>query len=417
MTPPPSPTPPPITHVVIVIQENRTVDNLFNGFPGADTVTSGDRNGKQFNLVPAQLGAHLNPCHHHSCFVQSYDNGAMDGFDRSLACSPNCVSPGTAYSYVQQSDVQTYWDIAKQFALADEAFQPSQGPSFPVHQYLIAGQAGRSIAVAENTPRQPVRGRGGCDGNPSELTPSINVSQPFGYPEGPGIYACLDYPTIFDELDTAGVSWRYYASKIDSIWTAPEGVNHLANGPDAANIITPETRFINDAKSQTLPMVSYVVPSLKNSDHPGITSRHGGPDWVGTIVNTIESEPYYANDTAILILWDDWGGWYDHKVPPIFDAYENGFRVPLIVVSPYVIGGVDHTTRTTVSVVTFLERVYGLPSLGVLDAQTDDLFGMFTFGTGGPRRAHRRFQPVFTHGKTWRDYVRAPSDPELPDED
>ena len=416
-TPAPTPTPPLITHVVVVLQENRTLDNLFNGFPGADTTTVGVRNGRSVNLVQSELGAKLDPCHRHSCFVQSYDNGAMDGFDDSLPCSPSCTPPGTSYAYVRQADVATYWQIAQQFALSDEAFEPSQGPSFPVHQYLIAGQAGRPIAIAENPARHPSRGRGGCSGAPTELTPTIDVTQPFPWNEGAPEYACLDYPTILDELDAAGISWRYYTPTIDSLWSAPEGVQHLARGGDSAYMVTPETKVLSDAAAHALPTVSYVVPRGSNSDHAGETSRQGGPDWVGTIVNTIEGDPYYATNTVVLITWDDWGGWYDHKAPQILDSYENGFRVPLIVVSPYVTPGVDHTPRTTVSIVTFLERLFGLPSLGTLDAQTDDLFGMFQFGARHRHVSHRAFRPVDTHGKTWRDYAGLPPDPRPVDEE
>ncbi len=392
-----------------MVQENRTVDDLFNGFPGANTQSWAERGNKRVNLIPTSLVSTFDPCHTHLCFEDSYDFKKMDGFDKGAKCKNNCPPPGTAYAYVDPGDVSAYRQIAAQYALADEVFQPNQGPSFPAHQYLIAGQSGRPLSIAENPPRSG----GGCDQPEKFTTRTIDTSKPYPYPEGKRVHACLDYATIFDELDAASVSWKYYTYTANSAWTAPEGVKHIALGPDAQNIVTPETTVLRDANSHSLPAVSYVVPRVSNSDHAGLDKVGGGPAWVGTIVNTIEGDPYYANNTAIFILWDDWGGWYDHDIPTVVDDYEYGLRVPMLVVSPYVVGGVDHTRRLSVSIVTFLERLYGLPSLGTTDQNTDDMFSMFTFGTQAAHaRKPRRFKPIDTHGKTWRDYMNLP--PEAP---
>ncbi len=392
---------------MIVIQENRTVDNLFNGFPGANTQNWGMRGKEKVTLKQIALSTKFDPCHKHNCFVDDYDGGLMDGFDLPNSCTKHCKATNTAYAYVAPKYTAGYWQIASQFALADNVYQANQGPSFPAHQYLIAGQSGRPLSIAENPPSIG----GGCDQPQKDVTLTINTAQPYPYPEGAKVWACLDYTTILDELDTAHVTWKYYTPTADLAWTAPEGVYHLANGPDAANIITPETAFLKDAKAHSLPLVSYVAPRLSDSDHAGLDSNTGGPDWVGSIVNQIEGDSYYAGNTVVFVVWDDWGGWYDHMPPKIIDAFEYGFRVPLLAVSPYVKQGVDDKPRRVVSLMAFLERLYGLPSLGMLDTGADDLFGMFQWPLGAGKHArHRHFTPIFTHGKTWRDYVDLPPD-------
>jgi phospholipase C len=94
-------------------------------------------------------------------------------------------------------------------------------------------------------------------------------------------------------------------------------------------------------------------------------------------VNAIGASPYWSN-TAIFITWDDWGGWYDHVAPQIYNSYEYGFRVPLIVVSPYAkTGYVSHVTHDFGSILLFIEETFNLPSLGYADARADDLSDCF----------------------------------------
>ena len=141
-----------IQHVIVVVQENRTVDNLFQGFPGADTVPSGLSQGQQKTLIPLPLQYNLDPDHSHQGFVTDYDGGAMDGFDHEYvnrACyqqTPQC----TAYAYVQHSDSAIYFQLAQQYALADHVMQMNEGPSFTSHINLVAAQGGYPIAVAGN---------------------------------------------------------------------------------------------------------------------------------------------------------------------------------------------------------------------------------------------------------------------------
>src|SRR5262249_10817410 len=144
----------------------------------------------------------------------------------------------------------------------------------------------------------------------------------------------------------AGVSWRYYSPGVGAngyIWSAYQAIDHIRNGPDwDAHVISPETRVLADLGAATpqLAQVTWVVPSGPNSDHlkstqylPG-TQTPAGPAWVTSIVNAVGASPFWS-ETAIFITWDDWGGFYDHVKPPQADYMGLGFRVPLIVVSPW----------------------------------------------------------------------------------
>ena len=140
----------------------------------------------------------------------------------------------------------------------------------------------------------------------------------------------------------------------------------------------PQTRVLSDIAHGQLATVTWVIPNGQASDHAA-RNDGSGPSWVASVVNAIGSSSYWA-DTAIFITWDDWGGWYDHVAPQIINSYEYGFRVPLIVVSPYARPGyVSHSTHDFGSILKFIEEIYDLPSLGYADAPADDLSDCFDF--------------------------------------
>ena len=142
-------------------------------------------------------------------------------------------------------------------------------------------------------------------------------------------------------LDARNVSWTYYAPQIDTrtgdIWSAYGAVKHIRYGSDWSHVVSPENTILDDIKQNQLPQVSYVVPNFRESDHAGTTDG-SGPDWVAAIANTLGASPYWK-DTVLVVTWDDWGGWYDHVKPPHRDRMGMGFRVPLIVASPYARAG------------------------------------------------------------------------------
>ena len=346
-----------IKHVIIIVQENRTFDNLFHDYPGAATAQFGyTHTGQQVALQPVSLYHTNDICHDHPCFETSFDNGKLDGFD---IIQPK--APLLPYSYVQLSDIQPYWTMAEQYTLADEFFQSNSGPSFPAHQYLIAGQSG---LLKDPSQRKPW----GCD-TPIKSPP------------------CFSYTTIADLADAAGITWRSYSSGLVyddypslGIWQAFDAISQIRYGADwtPTHISVPETNVLSDIAAGTLAQISWVTPSYGNSDHAGCGTKCGnGPGWVAAVVNALGQSAYW-NDTAIFVTWDDWGGWYDHVPPPQLDANGLGLRVPLLVISPWAKPGyVSHTQHEFGSILHFIENTFGLPSLGQVDARADDLSDCF----------------------------------------
>jgi phospholipase C len=206
--------------------------------------------------------------------------------------------------------------------------------------------------------------------------------------ESSQMYPCFDHETLADLLDFHGVSWRYYAPSAGSIWTGPNAIYHLRFGSDWSNdVVLKPAQVLTDIANGQLANVSWVIPTGQESDHAkGNTGL--GPSWVASIVNAIGNSQYWDN-TVIFITWDDWGGWYDHVAPTVINSYEYGFRVPLIVVSPFAKQGyVSHTTHDFGSILKFIEEVYRLPSLGYADQQADDLSDCFDF------HRHNRFEQI-----------------------
>jgi phospholipase C len=375
-----------IGHVVVIVQENRTPDNLFHGLPNADIADSGMNSaGENITLTPIPLSVPFDLDHGHNAFVKMYDGGKMDGADKLAAgCTSKpaeCPPPNTPFNYVNPAEVQPYFDMAEQYTFADRMFQTNQGPSFPAHQFVIAGTsaptATSDLFAAENVGFPANAGstmEAGCAGPTGETVAMID---PMGT-ESTTQFPCFEHQTLVDLLDSHGITWRYYAPSTGSIWTAPNAIHHLRWSSDWQNVIIPQSKVLTDIANGQLAQVTWVIPDGRASDHPR-QNEGTGPSWVASIVNEIGNSAYWA-DTAILITWDDWGGWYDHVSPPILNSYEYGFRVPLIVVSPYAKKGyVSHAMHDFGSLLRFTEETFHLPSLGYADSRADDLSDCFDF--------------------------------------
>ena len=420
VTPTPQPTGTPaahaIKHVVIIFQENRTVDNMFNGFPGADTVQSGQNSsGQTVALQPIDIAAPFDLDHSHHGFTTEYAGGAMNGFDRvgSSACGTCPPANVRAYGYVPQSQTGPYWQMARQYAFADRMFQTNEGPSFPAHMYIVSGTSLASTSsplLAAENPDVPGGGSttAGCDA-PAGTT--VALIDPATGDESQRAAPCTEHPVLFDLLDAHGVSWRYYQPRLGAgLWYAPDAIPHIRYGADYANVSTPGTNIISDVQSGKLAQVSWVIPTAAASDHAKSTDGTG-PAWVASIVNAIGASPYW-NDTAIFVTWDDWGGWFDHVKPQQFNAYELGFRVPLIVVSPYARPAyVSHVQHEFGSILKFTETTFGLGTLGYTDARADDLSDCFNFNQ--QPIAFRAIQSA----RTASYFQRLPADTRSPDDD
>jgi phospholipase C len=384
-----------ITHVVLVIQENRSFDNLFATFPGADGTTTGkEHNGKVIPLQEHSL-ASLDITHDSKSYTTDYDAGAMDGFDLSTFIHSNKKAGTYPYQYANPTQIQPYWTMATQYALADQMFQTQGSGSFTAHQDLIAGAT--AINGTESLIDTPTAGPWSCDAPQGTKTDLITTTGDYLKAQGP--FPCLTYPTgtLRDLLDAKGVSWKYYApvykaGAVGGLWNAFAAIQAVREGPEwTTNISIPTTNIFTDISNNSLPALSWVIPDQPNSDHPG--DNHGvddGPSWVASVVNAVGNSSYW-NSTAIIIVWDDWGGFYDHVPPPFFDTAGGlGFRVPMIVVSPYVPAGtISHTQYEFGSILKFIEGTFKLGSLGTTDVRAKSIGNVFDF-----KQSPRTFTPI-----------------------
>jgi phospholipase C len=380
-----------IRHVVIIFQENRSVDNLFNGFPGADTVRSGlNSDGRKVPLHPVSLTAPYDLGHEHLSFENEYAGGKMDGFSQvSVRCYsivPCAREQIRAYGYVPHGEVRPYFDMASQYTFGDRMFQTNEGPSFPAHQYILSGTStiadGSALRAAEN----PTDSWGGCDSPPGTVVDLIN---PAGQ-EGTPIYPCFDRISMTDLLERKSLSWRYYQAYIGpGLWNAPDAILRVRKSRDyRTDVEAPPAKILLDIARGRLADVVWVTPTALESDH-AMSNNGSGPSWVAAVVNAIGESPYWK-DTAIFVTWDDWGGWFDHVRPPLYNSYELGFRVPLIVISPYAKNHyVSHRQHEFGSILKFVEKTFGLPSLHTTDVRADDLSDCFNFS-----KPPTKFRPI-----------------------
>jgi len=405
-----------ISHVVIILQENRSFDNLFQGFPGADVQSYGyTSEGKQVTLQPVSLAAPWDLGHNSVSYYQSCDGQGslpgtdckMDGFNREIATcgnrgEPPCPNQHPQYSFVPNSETKPYFAMAQQYVLADRMFASDfDASSFVSHQYIIAGQAASTINYPATT--------WGCDGGPKDTVPTVTQQRQYG----PRLQACFDYRTLGDELDNAGISWGYYTSSLEdgsgNLWSAYQAVKHIRYGRDwNADVISPQTNFYGDVKNGKLRAVSWIMPTCRNSDHASCDSTTG-PHWVASLVNAIGASKYW-NSTAIFVMWDDYGGWYDHVAPPLVDYDGLGIRVPLIVVSAYAKKSyVSHTQYEHGSILKFVESRFGLAPLSATDSRANSPVDCFDFSA--PPRA---FSPIPTTMRA-ADFIHQPPDYRPPD--
>jgi phospholipase C len=367
-----------IKHVVIVVQENRSFDNFFVGYPGADTTMVGHRHtGAPVPLkaIPFEKGD-IN--HFWKAALTDYDNGHMDGFD----IPPNHFNnPLYPYSYVERTEVAPYWTMAKRYVLADHMFSTELGPSYTAHLQLIAGTT--AVSGTESVVDLPSM-NGDCKAPQGTTTNLIDTARV--YHAGAGPYPCYSFPTIADALDEAHVSWHYYDQNAPyggPLWDAFRGIRKVYFGPDWANVTYTPLGVIDDAEAGNLAGVSWVIPGYYNSDHPGVGSDTG-PSWVAAVVNAVGEGPDWKT-TAIIVLWDDWGGWYDNVPPPQKYYFGLGLRVGCIVISPYARQNyVDHTQYEFGSILKTVEQIFGLTSIGTTDARSTSMFDAFDF-TQKPR--------------------------------
>ncbi len=362
----------PIKHVVIIIQENRSFDNLFQGYPGADTVPSGKNSlGQTIALQPVSLATKYVIDHSLSAMIAACNgtgklpgtNCRNDGFNKEQTFGNPKSPKNPEYVYVPHDESKPYFDMAHEWVLGDRMFQSHLDESFVSHQYIIAAQAQSSANIPW--------GDWGCDGGPGDTVTTITQQRTIGKTQRP----CFDYLTLGDELDKAGLTWRFYSSNINHfgnyVWSGYQAVKHIRDGPDwNQDVITPQKQFISDVAAGTLKNVTWITPTCEESDHVNCGGGFG-PSWVTSLVNAVGKSKFW-NSTAIFVMWDDWGGLYDHVPPPHLDYDGLGFRVPLLVISPYAKHGhVSHVQYETGSILRFAEDVFGLGRLAASDTRAN----------------------------------------------
>jgi phospholipase C len=390
----------PIQHLVFLMQENHTFDNYFSAFPGVDqppaqlcmpswiptpipspspvpsetpspspspvpstgskaTPTTGPsptpKPTAPANPTPSSIQCydrfHLSSHrtvdlnHGAEAALRAYDSGKLDGF--SAAQAQYNLPTNLTMGYYDGSDLPLYYNLATNYVLAQRFFSSAWGSSEINHMYSVAARAPGPLAAT-------------------------------GY----------DFSTIFDRLQAAGVSWKFYVQNYDPtinfrnhdpaaaksaqlIWAPLLDFARFVDDPTLASHIVDMSQYYTDLQNGTLPAVAYLAPSGLSEHPPGDITV--GQSFGGTTVTSLMRSS--AWDSSVFVLsWDDWGGWYDHVAPPQVDADGYGFRVPALIVSPYAKSGtIDNTTYDFTSVLKFIEDNWSLQPLTARDATANSI--------------------------------------------
>jgi phospholipase C len=360
----------PIQHIVVILQENRSFDNYFGTFPGANGIPPN-------TCVPVSLTNPAKGCVHpylattftnhdlpHNAVssVQSINDGLMNGFMVGERNDSHTME------YYDNSLIPHYWTFAKNYVLADNFFSSALSYSIPNHWYVVAGQA-----------------------PPISMTSII----PSGTAEDKAEYLAEanEIPTIADTfVNVKTITWKYYdttlalngynkakqTGEVYSWWnpfkakTSSYTTNYYKHFDNAAN-------FFSDVTGNSLPQVSWVIaPSYADEHSP--SSVLVGQVWSTKVIDAVMNSPNWSS-TAIILTWDDYGGFYDHVNPPSVDNQGSSIRVPLLVISPYSkTNFIDHTRYTGFeSILKFIEWRFNLPSLTPRDTDAVNMLNAFDF--------------------------------------
>ena len=362
-----------IQHIVFIIKENRSFDHYFGTFPNANGATTGTiSTGQTIPLGHAGDVLAYDLDHTWQGASASIDGGRMDGFD--LANRGNQNGQFLAYTQLTQQDIPNYWTYAQNFVLADAMFSSQAGPSFGNHLYTIAAQSGGTNSIPEAG--GVISPQWGCDSSQNTVVRVMDVVGDISE-----AFPCFDFPTLADSLNNSLISWAYYAPSFGEwgyVYSAYDAIQHIRNSNVWNTNVLPSSQFVTDAMNG-LPAVSWVVAPGSKLEHPPASTCEG-ENWTVQQINAVMQGPDW-NSTAIFVVWDDFGGFYDHVPPPaINDQIPLGPRVPLLIISPWAISGqVSHTTYEFSSVVKFIEEVFGLPPLTGRDANANDTSDSFNF--------------------------------------
>jgi phospholipase C len=363
----------PIHHFITLMQENHTFDNYFGTYPGVDGIPPGacmpidPSKGRKPCFKPFHIGTNevvpRDLDHSGATARLQYDNGRMDGFIHAL--KRRNQDGRLAMGYRNGDDLPFYWNLADQYVLYDHFYSSAFGGSYLNHVYWVTGSPGLGFD------RVPPSGLG-------------------------------NLPTIFDRLQEAHVSWKFYVQNYDPrlnyrtvdqfpgnrasqvIWVPILNFARYLNNPAIMKHVVPLKQYYKDLANNTLPEVSYIAPSGP-SEHPPSNLASGQAFVRGLINGLMDSKSWQSS--AFLLSYDDWGGWYDHVKPPQVDNFGYGFRVPALLVSPYARQAyVDSKTMDFTSILRFIEDNWGLKPLTHRDATARSIASGFDF-SAKPRQA------------------------------
>jgi phospholipase C len=362
----------PITHVVFMVKENRTFDDMFGRFPGVNGATTYvAANGAQKPLAHQADSLSSDLGHTIKAAREAIDGGKMDGFRKVRGAVQHGVDVADSQFY--GSDIPNYWRYAQTFAIADRFFSSALSESFPNHFFTIAANAKGVM----NNPT--LGGSWGCD-----APPSTRVKQLLPGGTARRVYPCFQMKTITDVLDARDIPWRYYAPSFGQrgyIWSSLDAIRHIRNSAEWKSNVVSYSQFAPDAQAGNLPAVSWLVSPPWDSDHPPFSICEG-ENWTVDQINAVMSNAEEWKHTAIIVVWDDFGGFYDHVAPPAGPnpSLQYGPRVPALIISPYARPSfVDHTFYTLSSLLKLADTVLGLPALPGTDLKPGDLSNAFDF--------------------------------------
>lgn len=362
----------PIKHVVIIVRENHSFDNLFGRFPGADGATTAQLpNGKKIPLGHTPDHTLLDISHAGGAAAFAVDGGRMDRF----AQLPGAIQNGRdiADSQYYQSDIPAYWSYAQHFTLADHFFSTILGPSFPNHLVTIAASSANTI----DNPRGNTYHAWGCDSGPYSVVSAVDPLSGEHYLTKP----CFNIPTMADSFQRYNISWKYYAPRAFGsgyIWSSFDAIRRVRLSNLWKTNVPLDTSFITDVQSGKLPAVSWLVTNAEQSEHPPY-SMCVGENWTVDQINAVMKSAYWPS-TLIVLTWDDFGGFYDHVAPRRLDYISLGPRVPAIIISPYARPhNIDRNQMDFTSILKFVEQDFRLPALNGRDRRAFSLLSSLDF--------------------------------------
>jgi phospholipase C len=369
----------PIKRVLYLMLENRSFNNLFGRFPGVRGTDVGVEWGKEKPLIRCPDWLPGDIPHDRAAAVRCVNDGQMDGFGSGTYGSTY------AYTIFDEDQIPNYWLWAREYALSENFFASANGPSYPNHFFFVAGTSGGVIDNAEN-----IQTRTDPDGTKFKSWGCDAVGDDvfvFTFDDHGSLTkhdTCFRFPTVGEQLTDAGIDWASYSAspgQTGYFWNAYNAIGSVFHTDLWHEHIRPIDRIVDDIEAGTLPAVTWATPRFELSDHPPFSTGHAH-NWVTDIVNAVMRSDQWEH-TAIFITWDEWGGFYDHIVPPEIDDVGLGVRVPLLTISPYTRRGlIDDELGEFSSPLRFISDNWGLPYLTSRIERTHGFEHVFDFRRG-----------------------------------